>query len=68
MNNKQEIRIRQGKGPYIFEKDWEKGHDPLKPYIKSKDADGNVTKKTPIGKCYNVCGMKEGNLGDLLGE
>ena len=71
MNNpidKQEVKIRQGKGTYIFKKDWEEGHDPSKPYIEVKDDDGNLIKKKPISKSYNVYDMKEEDLNDFLGE
>ena len=58
-SDKQEVggtpfKIRQGKGTYIFKKDWEDGHDPLKPYIEVKDDDGNLIRKKPISKSYNV--------------
>ena len=66
--NPQEVRTRQGNGHYIFKKDWEEGHDPLKPHIEVKDADGKVTHKRPVGKSYNVCEMRDEELGDFLGE
>ena len=58
--NQQEVRTRQGKDN-IFKKDWEEGHDPLKPLIE-------VTQKRPVGKSYNVCEMRDEELGDFLGE
>lgn len=62
-------RIRQGKKPNIFKRDWEEGHDPLKPYIEVKDEDGNIIeRKTPKGKVYNVCDMDDDELDDFLGE
>ena len=68
MDTKQEIRIRQGNGHYIFKKDWEEGHDPLKPHKEVKDDDGKITRKTPVSKSYNVCDMTDEELGDFLGE
>ena len=64
----EQCRTRQGKKQYIFEKDWEEGYDPLKPYIEMKDADGKVTQKRPASKSYNVCDMKDEELDDFLGE
>lgn len=61
-------RMRQGKGPYLFKKDWEDGHDPLKPHIETIDEKGEVTKKKPVSKAYNVLDMTDDELGDFLGE
>ena len=68
MTPQQEVRIRQGNGHYIFQKDWEDGHDPLKSHIEIKDDDGKITRKTPVSKSYNVCDMTDEELGDFLGE
>jgi DNA anti-recombination protein RmuC len=61
-------RIRQGKAPNLFKRFWEEGHDPLKPYIEETDAEGNVTRKKPEAKSFNVCDMEDDELGDFLGE
>ena len=68
MNPQQAPRIRKGKAPNIFKRDWEEGHDPLKPYIEVKDENGNIQRKKPEGKAYNVCDMDDDELGDFLGE
>lgn len=61
-------RVREGKGPYLFQKDWEDGYDPSKPTIETKDKDGKTLHKKPTGKAYSVLDMTDEELGDFLGE
>lgn len=60
-------QIRQGKSN-IFQKDWDKNHDPLKPYIEEKDEEGKIVKRNPTSKSYNIYEMKYEDLDDFLGE
>lgn len=67
MNSRPNQVIRQGKSN-IFKKDWDKGHDPLKPYIEEEDEKGNKIKRNPTSKTYNIYDMKIKDLDDFLGD
>lgn len=68
MQCQEQGRIRQGNGTYLFQKDWEDGHDPLKPNIETTDEKGNITERVPKSRVYNILDMKDDELGDFLGE
>lgn len=61
------VKTRQLK-TNVFKKDWEKGHNPSQPIIEVEEKDGTITRKKPTGRVYNVCDMKDEELGDFLGE
>lgn len=51
-----------------FKKDWEEGHDPLKPYIEKEDDKGEKIKLKPCSKLYDLVEMKDDEIGDFLNE
>lgn len=54
--------------PNPFKKDWEEGHDPLKPYIEKEDDKGEKIKIKPCSKLYDLVEMKDDEIGDFLNE
>ena len=60
--------MRQGKGPNVFKKYWDKGHDPSKPYKETKDKDGNIVRTKPTSHTFSICEMADEELGDFLNE
>lgn len=51
-----------------FKKDWEEGHDPLKPYIEKEDDKGEKIKIKPCSKHYDLVEMKDDEIGEFLNE
>ena len=54
--------------PNPFKKDWEQGHDPLKPHIETENDKGEKINIKPCSKLYDLVEMKDDEIGDFLNE